>query len=551
MTTSLTKYGRTCAILFLSVQLAACQNLRLYSEKRNQQGIDAKAAWEKVDLNAMISRDRSDLNRILEAQLDLQDRYAIFIRDQKLRGILASKGEVGEVLPAEISAALANLVGKGDSNDIDAAIAFYLESTSKDAEMVQARMRFHQAGAEVPACKDFEFKKNGNEDFEVIKPVELVNLYGRLNSDPDTFNRQRTALARGIALLSAACTKGEVDPYGGFAKLQGGDIQDAIKDMNDDKAELALAKSEGARLKREFDAASEAYKKAVIENPGSGATGQIPVPVAAGEAGTTVCVKKSDNKLQSTQKEVVDAAYRLCQVVSQIENVNNAFGKKFLSEERLDSLQKLVDTINQTQSGDPVPADANKLTKAYILLPNVVDEVRTAIASKKKPAAMSLLIQQDIDRLRLDAATREIALLETRVKLSRLVVDEIAREGVLLNKARTNLKKNESLLAKRMETVFETATPDEKLTLYAALTNYADALGRYEPKWRKARAQRLSTYHEVALVYAEVNLKQWNSLIGTSVQQVNDSAAQGIKSESITNILNTLGILYIGHGVNK
>jgi hypothetical protein len=180
-----------------------------------------------------------------------------------------------------------------------------------------------------------------------------------------------------------------------------------------------------------------------------------------------------------------------------------------------------------------------------------VDEVRTAIASKKKPAAMSLLIQQDIDRLRLDAATREIALLETRVKLSRLVVDEIAREGVLLNKARTNLKKNESLLAKRMETVFGTATPDEKLTLYAALTNYADALGRYEPKWRKARAQRLSTYHEVALVYAEVNLKQWNSLIGTSVQQVNDSAAQGIKSESITNILNTLGILYIGHGVNK
>jgi copper homeostasis protein CutC len=102
-----------------------------------------------------------------------------------------------------------------------------------------------------------------------------------------------------------------------------------------------------------------------------------------------------------------------------------------------------------------------------------------------------------------------------------------------------------------MATVFDNASADEKVTLYSALANYVDAVSRQEVKWRKAEVKRLSTYHEMTLAYAEVNLKQWSSLIDTSVQQVGDSAAGGIKSESITNLLNTIGIFYIGHGVNK
>ena len=70
-------------------------------------------------------------------------------------------------------------------------------------------------------------------------------------------------------------------------------------------------------------------------------------------------------------------------------------------------------------------------------------------------------------------------------------------------------------------------------------------------KWRKLEYQRIATFHEISLSYAEVNLKQWSSLIGSAVDQVAESAGDGIKPENVTALINSLGILWIGRGVNK
>lgn len=552
MTSVPLKCVTTCMAIFFAAQLAGCQNIHLYSDKRNQQGTDAKTAWAKVDLPSLIATDRDNLNKILQAQLDLQDKYAISIRDHRLRTILVSDETVGVALGEQISVDLETLLGTGD---IDKAIDTYLgqSSSTGNISVALARIRFSQAQVSTPSCKELSIVKHDNGDLDVLEPTHLAKLIDKLNSSATDADKKRLArLESAFKSLVKGCDElGNSSIYDGFIALKGGSLQEALVDMKHDAAALVNAKNDGLKLQNAYTVANEAYKKA-IGNIANGETpALLPKPKKIGDGEKMGCEEVETSKLQPTQIEVATAAHKLCEAVIGIETANNAFGKKFLSQERLESLQKLVDTINQTKPGDSVPIGASRLTTAYVLLPGLVDEANAAISAKKKPVAMSFLIQRNIDQLKLEAANREVALLETRAKLSVVVVEGIISEGVLLKKARTNLRKNVSLNAQPMATVFEKASVDDKVTLYSALTNYTDAISRQEVKWRKARQQRLATYHEVALAYAEVNLKQWTSLIDTSVQQVSDSAAGGIKSDSITNILNTLGVFYIGRGVNK
>jgi hypothetical protein len=541
------------AILWVA-QLVGCQglvqNARLYSEKRDRQGSAAKASWEKVNLDAMIDTDRSNLNKLLEAQLDLQEQYALTNRDRKLRMLLVSDKKVGEALTDALSKELTTLIGKGKTPQaVEEALRDRQNKASSPerTSLTMAQLKFSQIQFRTPSCNEFEFKQLSEDALDVTKPADLVALMENV-----AVNARRSAtLASAIRFLVSACNQSgsQSDTYAKFREFTSGTLQDALQDKVQDDDALANAKGEGQLLKAEFDVSSNAYQAAIGTMPKADAQTDIAIP-ASTDGDETNCVNQPTSKLGPAQVNAVTAAHRLCKAILQIEKANNAFASKLLSEERLKSLQNLVETINQMKPGDPVPADAGKLVKTYILLPGLVDEVNVAIDARRKPVAMSLLIQRNIDELKLEAAVREIALLENRAKLSRVIVEEMLAEADLLLKSKTNLNKS-SVINIPMESAFTKANADEKITLYSALTNYADAIGRQEVKWRKARQQRLATFHEVALLYAEVNLKQWTSLIDTAVEQVSDSAADGIKSESITNLLNTVGLFYIGRGANK
>ncbi|CAH1081235.1 hypothetical protein [Candidatus Nitrotoga sp. 1052] len=555
MSAELMKHLGRCLVLLVAIQLVGCEHLRLYSDKRNQQGVDVKTAWSKVDMTALIAADRDNLNKILQSQLELQEKYATSIRDHQLRAMLTSDKTVGVALKNPIIAELEILVGTGNEKTIDAAVEQYLNQFSSPAniKLKLAQQRFVQAQVPAPTCKELVTKKSPNGDFELVKPESIKDLVDKLAASKNPTEERKLAVLNSALLnLIAGCAEPNAQSIPeALAKFKSGKLQDAVADMTADSNALATAKQAGVTLQKEYKDASEAYEK-IAGKPAETAT-----PAAASAATTAsptvapTCKPVDTAKLKPTEVEAANAAARLCQAVADIEKADSAFGKKFLSQERLDSLQKLVDTINQTKPGDPVPSGASKATAAYVLIPSLIDEVHAAMAENKKPVAMSFLIQRNIEQLKLEAANREIALLETRAHLSSIVVEAIVNEIVLLYKAKTNLNKKPGLLNAPMATVFNNTTIDDKETLYAALVNYIDAISRQDVKWRKAQYQRLSTFHEVALTYAEVNLKQWTSLIDTAVQQVGDSAAGGIKPESYTNILNSLGIFYIGHGVSK
>jgi hypothetical protein len=555
MLESAVKRTVACLVTLAATQLVGCEHLRFYSDKRNQQGVDAKTAWSKVDMTALITADRDNLNKILQSQLELQEKYATSIRDHQLRAILSSDKIVGVALRNPIITELEILAGTGNEKIIDAAIEQHLNQSSSPAaiKLKLAQQRFDQIQVTRPTCTELVVTKLSDGNFDLIKPESIKSLFAKLAASKNpTDERKFGVLNSALLSLITACEDDKVQSIpDALAAFKHGKLQDAVSDMTADSNALATAKQSGATLQKEYKDASEAYEKIAGRRAGTATPAPASAATTASPTAAATCNPLDTAKLKPTEVEAANAAHRLCQAVAAIEKADSAFGKKFLSQERLDSLQKLVDTVNQTKPGDPVPAGASKATAAYVLIPGLIDEVHAAIAANKKPVAMSFLIQRNIEQLKLEAANREIALLETRAHLSSIVVEAIVNEIVLLYKAKTNLSKKPGLLNTPMAIVFNNATIDDKVTLYAALVNYLDAISRQDVKWRKAQYQRLSTFHEVALTYAEVNLKQWTSLIDTAVQQVGDSAAGGIKPESITNILNSLGIFYIGHGVNK
>lgn len=90
----------------------------------------------------------------------------------------------------------------------------------------------------------------------------------------------------------------------------------------------------------------------------------------------------------------------------------------------------------------------------------------------------------------------------------------------------------------------------EKEALYSATARYLDSLKRLEARRYKLEHRRIAQAHERRLAYAEINAQQWKALIDVSVNQVADVSAGGIQAGQVATLLNTVGLLWIGRGVN-
>ena len=253
------------------------------------------------------------------------------------------------------------------------------------------------------------------------------------------------------------------------------------------------------------------------------------------------------------EAKVKAAAAEIARLVATLEGAQDAFSAKFLSEERLKSLEAFTKAVTETQPGKEPPKDASEAAVAFIVIPRFFDDARTALAEAKKPLAVPLLMRRNYEQLNLEAANRDIAASEAIVRLSRELVDVLYQQAEQLQLARTELHQPK-VVNRHKELFFDAFTKggaDEREALYSAAARYLDAVGRLDAKRYKLEYMRVAAYHERALAYAEVNVKQWESLIGTTVNQVADYSASGFKAEQIANLLNTLGIFYIGAGVNK
>lgn len=494
------------AVVVFALLLAGCANLRLHNEARDLQGQAARKAWADVDLRAVVDAERTNLKTLLDAELETQDQVAAGIRDFRLSYMIRSQSVQAGLLDP-LDERLRALVGSSAQlHDAQQAI---LAQRAADATQQQTARPLKALGLPVPSCKDLV---GGKVPDAVAKWKE-----GRHG------NNQIAAVDVTIDEMRKGCeAKPPMTDDVLHARL-GGAVKQAWDEYQSSVAELAARRKDASDRKEAYAKAVQAYEAAA----------------------------SSPSAKPGLQDQVATAAQALNKAAKALES--NAYAAKFIAEEKLKALDELTQSIIENQAGDAPAKDTPRSAAAAVLIPKLVDDASTAFAASKKPLALPLLIQRNHEQLNLEAARRDIDASETVVRLSRELVDAIFAQAEQLQLARDELTQGrvKPKLGTAFFDAFKGGTADEKEVLYSSAARYLDALGRLDAQRYRLEYQRIAACHERTLAYADVNLKQWEALIGATVNQAADFSAGGLKPETLGNLFNTLGIFYIGAGVNK
>lgn len=486
----------------MSLGLSGCAGMRIYDSERDTQGQAARKAWSEVNLQASIDGERANLNKLLAAELDTQQTLASAIRDHELRFIVRAPS-VATGLVARIDEKLGNLGATVKS--VEDARPKQAQWRASQRTILEIENFFTSKQIAAPTCASVAAGAT---------PEYLQNW--RAKQDQRTRDDTDTSLEA----LREECLVSQPD-VSGFGKAIG--VAQAEYSAN-----LAKLKKEKFELKGLEDAYVQArteYREAV----------------AAATPGEQLSAK------------VNAAAAKLKAAVEKLETSSSPYAARLLAEERLKAIYALAQTITEAQPGKPLPENASRTAVALIVLPRLVDEIQTAFAEAKKPLALPLLIRQNHEQLNLEAARRDIAASERIVSLSQELVQALFQQANQLVIARSQLfqKDVEPLLPLSFQDALNRGGQRQREALFRAAAQYLDVVDRLDAQSYQLRYKRVAAHHEKALAYAEVNAKQWESLIGTAVNQVADYSATGFKPEQIANFLNTIGLFYIGAGVNK
>lgn len=514
--------------LAASVLTAGCAGLRPYSEVRDKQAQAAQTAWQAVDLKALIATERRNLNSLLAAELAAQDQLATSIRDHRLRHLLSAV-PMQEALVAPIDADLRRLVGD-PATFAQSRQALQRQRVVAEQALDALRIEFSAKRLPMPSC--LEMASAAGAEPEALRPwltsapaVDAAEIRGALVQLRQVCQR----LGSGNEGTDATLLVQVLKPLGGL-------VAQALQRYQADAQALTSRQQATLALQSQYQQALQAHEAAV----------------RAGQADPKVL------------PAVAQAAEGLQQAVDALAASKHAQAAQFLSRERLAAadrfLQAVTDGANADNDDGPVPEGASRAAAAFVLLPGLADDAREAVASTRRPLAVPLLMRRNIEALNLEAAQRDVATQQAELRLQRELLDTLYQHALQLWIAQRELNQDgrdgtpdmRALHAQPLADALGSAktTPAEKEALYSATARYLDGLKRLEARRYKLEYRRVAQAHERRLAQAEVNTQQWSALIGSTVNQVAHTSAGGIKAGHVAALLNTAGLLWIGHGVN-
>lgn len=495
--------ARLLALCLVSLAAAGCGNLKIYSDVRDKQATEASDAWKKVDLKALIATERGNLDKLLAAELATQDKVVAGIRDHTLRGMVLSDKSFHDVVRAPLLADLKAVAGTSTPTFITATIADLRLEKSFRRMQENRRPMFKDNKLDVPECA--QLPKEG-------MPRQIEDW---LATGP---KKDGVQVRNSINLFRQLCVRSASPPASG-------EISKAIAEHARELGELEQLKFDAGKLRAGYEKALAEYQAAV---------------------------KNTEVGSPSYAEHVADKAQDLLKATEALEKADNALARDFLSSQRIDKIRAFVKAVTETPVGSPPPEDASEVAAAFIVLPSLLDDARKAMREARKPLATPLLIRLNYEKLNLEAARRDIASQEAVVRLSEELVDAQMAKATELNLARLELDRaGVAANATFADALTKPGLAQQPDALWRGTARYLDVGNRLDARVRKIEYRRIAAHHDRALAYAEVNAQQWDSLIGTNVEQLVAYSKSGIKAENVTAIINSLGLLWIGAGVNK
>lgn len=501
-----------CAAMF--TMLLGCAQLKPYNEVRHQQGRAASAAWGKVDIDGIITTERANLGKLLATELATQDKLAVALRDHTLRSLVdAPTLQLGLIAP--LDAMLQKLVGP-DAGSHMAQAADHLMAVRQWQDMLLERQAFwppvRWVGVPAPSCQALR-----------TEPAVYQTALAPSAADTEDAKKAKRVAAGLLADIHEHCLRNPGLQAHPFAHM-GGDMQAAWRQHGDLSQRLLAQQQEAASLAADYQAAWQAYQSSLGQDPASA--------VAA------------------TQQ----ALHTLRKATRALEQANNALSAQFVAKQKLAALNDFVASTTTGLDAAPAPQEDSQAVLAFVLFPQLIDDAHAALKQARAPLALPLMIQRDQAQLALEVANREVASLEAQARLSLMVADTIyaqARQLWLAQRELDAAKAEGADPAKPALAAFNTGNASAKASMYRGAGLYLDAIQRLEARRHKLNHQLVAATDELRLAYAEVNAKQWASLINAGVEQVAAAGAAGIQAERVSALLNTAGVLYIGRGVNQ
>lgn len=529
--------------------LTGCSSLRLYSEARDKQGEAAKGAWSKLDAKSVIVAQRENNAKLLKEELNAQDRMGTAIRDLSIRQ--AALKWTGTDLESKIDQALKTTVG--DHELFAKWQQAYQKQQDETAKLRFIGPRFEVRGLELPAC---ELLLNDNDAPTTQKTIKD---WDAVQPDDRKLQTQYTALQKQCEKIKDATTEADKLKAG----LATGELRTLLTALSREEAALL-------ELRTKHQAARNALR------------------VAQAEYDAAVAKTKVE---PSAGKTVGAAADKVGKALGALLAADDALSLKLVSETRLDAIDSFFSVLSSTPEGEPFPKDAPKAAVALKVIPELADNARTALAGARQPLLVPLVMRKNHEQLNVEAASREILAKETLLELQRSRFELLHAKGTRLREAKCALngvpacflpplaqpdpntctdkatcalaKVSQQLKAAKLGEINSAAckepspTPpnqkdcaDQRASIRSASARYFDAIGRLDTEARKAEYKQFSAKYDEALALAEVNVLQWDALIGTSVDQLAAYGKSGIRAEHILALINSLSLLWIGSGVN-
>ena len=522
------KLGRWMSALAIAAAASGCAHSYLHSPTRQKQAEATTLAWAEVDNATLISTERENLKKLLQAEQDTQTRVAAARRQYLAAVIVAplaadkerATQSISTRLYAKAQQELAALVGPLDAYDRQIAAAD--QATPIRTDIDEAAQRLKARGSPVSDCA----ARGSDEALPPAASQWLATLDKTARTDAnDDLRTLRTECAR-LAALGASDDQ-----------ALGPVLKAALVDRNGDRLDL------GAKRKV-FDSARQRYESALNAHQAAEAEAQK-APADATLAGRLAAAA-------TTLRTQIDA----------LRGLNNALAQEFIASETLDSIDSALAAIAASDAGE----DTRKGVVFALLAPALIDRYRAAIAESKKPLALPLLIRRNAEQLQRDAAATDVRLLNARLALGERIVAAVHTQAAALRRVLRELDQARALdsvdsagaakpnMFDRQlswpEALDATEGPARQMLLSGA-ARYLDAMSRLEGERYRLAYARIATDHERGLAYAETSVAQWANLIGAGVGQLDALGKGGVDGAVLSDLAKVLGLFWIGRGVNQ
>jgi hypothetical protein len=264
-------------------------------------------------------------------------------------------------------------------------------------------------------------------------------------------------------------------------------------------------------------------------------------------------LEKPEGKNTYLQR-VVAAAQKLREALEKIEKEQGAIGIEVLAKERLNRIDEVVTAATEGNiDTSKWEGDLRKAVAVAGSVPAIADEARAMLREASRPRLTPLVIAREHQRQIVEEAAKVDAVLDRRIAASEKIAEAYRSEVNTLSKILRTIdaEAQKGWHSKSLLELNKELDPEQKRLLYELLGIYFDDVPRFQSEQRFWEYRRVATFYDETIERSKSAALMWQNLLDGVAGTLAGYHSAGIKPEDLSRLLQALGVVSIGVGVNR